>query len=235
MKTPARKPPAKRLYSLGLGGVPKIDPELQKAIDKVKKENPDDRGRRMTGAPHRKGGEGVISSVADVAAVANAQERNERTLGPANGRDPAVFDFVGGRRVVKPEGTGDTPDVVLGSGGTIQERPTKKFKVKLDAHQYDQLLSQLAGEIFEDLGPSFCCRLCKRETNWLRDCKAHIADEHGVVVRSRAETSVRKERELAREARRKAKLDRERQQIAHRQQSWREGWTKPKIVSKQKP
>lgn len=205
----------------------KADQAMQRAVAGVMKEHPDDRGRRMTGAPHRKGGAGVISSVPDVVANANAQERNERTLGPADSRDPSFCDFVGGRRRVQPEGVAETPDVVLGNGGTFFERPTKRFKVKLDAHEFDLLLSQLAKEIFEDLGPTFRCRRCQAEIGWLRDCKRHVAEVHGALVRVRAEESARKERELVKKAKKSAALEKERREIEQRQQSRREGWSKP--------
>jgi len=205
----------------------KADAAMQRAVAGVMKEHPDERGSRMTGAPHRAGGEGVISSVPDVVGVANAQQRAEDTLGPKDNEPKDTFDFVGGRRRVKPEGAGDFPDVVVGKNGNLLQRPVSHFRVKLDAHQYDLLVTQLVEEHFEDLGPSFRCRLCGVETIWLRDCKTHIIDVHGVSVRARAEESARKERELAKQARKTAALEKERKEMEQRKQSRKEGWSQP--------
>jgi hypothetical protein len=208
----------------------KADDAMQRAVAGVMKEHPDDKGRRLTGAPHREGKGVLVSS--DPKRLERIQawlEHNDATLGPPTGFDEK--DLVGGRRRVVPEGTSDFRDVVVGENGNILQPKAKNFswRIKLNAHQYEKIINDLVKEHFEDCGANFRCRLCQAAIAWHRHCKQHIEDAHSVLVRKMAEESAKAEWRLRQQGRKQAKLDKEKAALQQRQQSVEEGLTAPGI------
>ena len=210
----------------------KEDAALQRAVAAVMKEHPDDKGRRLTGTPHRKGASGMQLNVDSIANITDAVDREIEQFGGPNETRPREFhETTTGRREVKPEGVSEFPEVTIGVNGGRLEKPTSGFRVKLDAHQFEAVITGLVDEHFHDLGSAFRCDICGFETNWPRDRGKHIEELHSVLVRATAERRNEQHEELERDGRKAAQRVREHEQIKQRQESVKEGWTKPKLVT----
>jgi hypothetical protein len=146
-----------------------------------------------------------------------------------------------GKTANRAEGGGDSRRVVpAGNGGAADEDGgrfvggkkgvhyvkdhTPRFIVKMDAHQFHGIVSDLIKEHFEMSENVLCCELCGTTVEWHKDRQKHIEEAHGSIVNKRWEDAAKAYAKKEREAKKAAKLRNEQQLAELRKQAKEEGW-----------